>query len=282
MSKASKMILAVLAIVVVAIAGGYIGSGFRGNAASASSGSGQGGLIEEIKERGEMRVGVAIAPPMTDQQPDGTLGGPNLIPLQHLADQLDVELVPVAAEWKNIVAGLQAGRYDFAANLDYTLERSLAISFTDPVYEYQGVFVVKADSGLKTAEQILKDGGPILTAQGASLEAPLKGHTDNLMPVDSYSNAISSLKAGRGIAEFTDLPTAESQALADENLKIVVPEPAIYEASSAYGVPADTDARSLQIINIAIERARASGALTQAYAKVNYTEIDNLGDLEQK
>jgi hypothetical protein len=47
-------------------------------------------------------------------------------------------------------------------------------------------------------------------------------------------------------------------------------------------VPATIDPRSLQIVNIAIERAQKSGELTQAYAKVNYVEIDNLGDLRKK
>jgi polar amino acid transport system substrate-binding protein len=283
MSKASKIILAVLGVIVVAIAAGYFGSGFRGTPASASSsGSAQGSFIDEIKKRGELRVGVAIAPPMTVQQADGTLGGPNLIPLKTLADQLGVKLVPVAAEWKNIVAGLQANRYDFAANLDYTVERSLAIGFTDPVYQYQGVFVVKSDSPLKTADQIIANGGQITTAQGSAPEKALQGHTSKIMSVDSYSNAISSVNAGRAIAEFTDLPTAESQAQADKSLKIVVPNPEIYSASAAYGVPATMDPRSLQIVNIAIERAQKSGELTQAYTKVNYVEINNLGDLEKK
>ena len=102
------------------------------------------------------------------------------------------------------------------------------------------------------------------------------------MPVDSYSNAISAVQAGRAIAEFTDLPTAESQAQADPSLKILVPEPELYSASAAYGVPADIDPRSLQIVNIAIERAQKSGELEQAYAKVGYVEIDNLGDLRKK
>ena len=282
MTKTSKIVLAVLAVILVAIAGGYIGSGFRGNSASATSGSAQGNMIEEIKKRGELRVGVAIAPPMTVQQPDGTLGGPNLIPLQELAKQLNVKLVPVAAEWKNIVAGLQADRYDFAANLDYTVERSLAIGFTDPVYQYQGVFVVKADSPFKTVEDLLANGGQIATAQGSSPEKALQGHTQSIMPVDSYSNAISAVQSGRAIAEFTDLPTAESQAQADASLKILVPEPELYSASAAYGVPADIDPRSLQIVNIAIERAQKSGELTQAYEKVGYVEIDNLGDLRKK
>ncbi|WP_427116747.1 substrate-binding periplasmic protein [Pseudarthrobacter scleromae] len=283
MTKTSKIVLAVLAVVIIALAGGYFGSGFRGNSASATSATAaQGTFIDEIKKRGELRVGVAIAPPMTVEQTDGTLGGPNLIPLQDLASQLGVKLVPVAAEWKNIVAGLQANRYDFAANLDYTVERSLAIGFTDPVYQYQGVFVVKADSPFKTVADLLANGGQITAAQGSAPEKALQGHTSNIMSVDSYSNAISSVQSGRAIAEFTDLPTAESQAQADPSLKIIVPEPEIYSASAAYGVPATMDPRSLQIVNIAIERAQKSGQLKQAYGKVGYVEIDNLGDLRKK
>lgn len=281
MTKTSKIVLAILAVILVSIAGGYIGSGFRGTSANAVAAA-QGSFIDDIKKRGELRVGVAIAPPMTVQEADGTLGGPNLIPLKELAKQLGVKLVPVPAEWKNIVAGLQANRYDFAANLDYTVERSLAIGFTDPVYQYQGVFVVKADSPFKTAEDIVKNGGQITAAQGSAPEKALQGHTSKIMSVDNYANAISSVNAGRAIAEFTDLPTAESQAQADKSLKIVVPTPDIYSASAAYGVPSTIDPRSLQIVNIAIERAQKSGELTQAYAKVNYVEIDNLGDLRKK
>jgi ABC-type amino acid transport substrate-binding protein len=282
MTKPSKVVLAVLAVILVSIAGGYLGSGFRGTSANASASAVQGSFIDDIKKRGELRVGVAIAPPMTVQEADGTLGGPNLIPLRELAKQLGVKLVPVAAEWKNIVAGLQANRYDFAANLDYTVERSLAIGFTDPVYEYQGVFLVKADSPFKSVDDIIKNGGQVTTAQGSAPEKALQGLTSNIMSVDSYSNAISSVNSGRAIAEFADLPTAESQAQADSSLKIVVPSPEIYSASAAYGVPATIDPRSLQIVNIAIERARKSGELKQAYTDVNYVEIDNLGDLLKK
>ncbi|GER23733.1 ABC transporter substrate-binding protein [Zafaria cholistanensis] len=283
MTKTSKIVLAALAVLVLAIGGGILGAGLRGNPASAASGAvGNGAFIEKIKERGELRVGVAIAPPMTVQKEDGTLGGANLVPLEQLAEQLGVKLVPVAAEWKNIVAGLQADRYDFAANLDLTIERSLAIQFTDPVYSYPAVFVVKADSPYLTAEDIINDGGQIAVAQGASMVPPLQERTDKIMSMDNYSNAISAVKANRAIAEFTDLPTAESQAQADEDLKIVVPEPALYETSTGYGVPASADARSLQIVNIAIERAQSEGLLTKAYEEVNYVEVDNLGDLRKK
>ncbi|MFE7420042.1 substrate-binding periplasmic protein [Rhodococcus sp. NPDC057529] len=282
MQKSTKRVLGVAGICVVAAASGYVGAGLSSGSESGGVGGPQGSFIDDIKDRGELRVGVAIAAPMTVQGSDGTLGGPNLIPLRALADQLGVELKPVAAEWKNIVAGLQADRYDFAANLDYTVERSLAIQFTDPVYEYQAVYVVKADSPHTTAEQIRADGGAVATAQGSAPEKAVQETGLTVMPVDNYSNALSALQAGRVIAEFADLPTAEAQTLADPSLKIVVPTPPIYSASAAYGIPADTDTRSLQIINIAIERARESGELARAYADVDYHEIDDLGDLVKK
>ncbi|MEN0137876.1 MAG: transporter substrate-binding domain-containing protein [Rhodococcus sp. (in: high G+C Gram-positive bacteria)] len=282
MQKSTNRVLAVAGICVVAAAAGYFGAGLSSGSESGGAGGPQGSFLDDIKDRGELRVGVALAPPMTVQGADGSLGGPNLIPLQELADQLGVELKPVAAEWKNIVAGLQADRYDFAANLDYTVERSLAIQFTDPVYQYQGVYVVKADSPHTTAEQIKADGGAVATTQGTAPEKALQDTGLTVMPVDNSSNALSSVQAGRVIAEFTDLPTAEAQTLADPGLKIVVPDPPIYSASAAYGIPVDTDTRSLQIINIAIERARESGQLARAYADVDYREIDNLGDLVKK
>jgi polar amino acid transport system substrate-binding protein len=279
MTKTSKITLAVLGVIVVALIGGYLGAGLRGGssvAAADSGASGSASFLQKIKDQGELRVGVALAPPMTAQQPDGSLGGPNLIPLQELAEELGVKLTPVPADWSNIVAGLQADRYDFAANLDATVERSLAIQFTIPVYEYQGVFVVKADSPYRTSADLLGSGQPLVAAQGSAPEAALKNLGVNVQSIDNYTNAIATVQAGRVAAEFTDLPTAEAQAQADPTLRIIVPDPAIYSATANYGVPNTADPWSLQTVNIAIQRAKDSGRLTQAYKDVNYFDIDNL------
>jgi polar amino acid transport system substrate-binding protein len=279
MTKTSKITLAVLGVIIVALVGGYLGAGLRGGSSDSAGGSGapgNGAFLQKIKDQGELRVGVALAPPMTTTLPDGTLGGPNLIPLQELAEELGVKLTPVPADWSNIVAGLQADRYDFAANLDATVERSLAIQFTDPVYEYQGVLVTKTDAPYRTSDDVLGSGQPIATAQGSAPEATLKNLGVNVQSIDNYTNAIATVQAGRAAAEFTDLPTAESQTQADPTLKIIVPDPVLYSATANYGVPSTADAWSLQAVNIAIQRAKDSGRLTKAYQDVNYFEIDNL------
>jgi len=280
MTKTTKTSLVAIATVVLAVIGGYVGAGFRGGSASATSAE-AGSWMKEVQDRGELRVGVAIAPPMTVEK-NGKLGGPNLIPLQHLADELGVKLTPVAATWSNIVAGLQADRYDVAANLDATIERAKAIQFSDPVYEYQGVFVVKADSPYQTANDVIKSGKQVAVAQGSAPAAAVQDAGAKILELPDYTNALQAVKANRAIAVFTDLPTAESQAQADPSMKIIVPDPHIYAASANYGVPNDIDPRSLQLLNIAINHIRLSGELERAYAEEKYVPVDQLGNLAKK
>lgn len=269
--------LALILVLVLAVAGGYIGSMLRGGG-SETDNTAQGAFLKKIQDRGKLRVGIALSPPMTVQLKDGSYGGPNIIPLENLADELGVDLEPVPAEWNNIVAGMQADRYDFAASLDQTVARSMSITFTEPVWEYPAVFVVKADSSYKTAEDVIKDGRDIGTAQGTAPEASLKLQTKNVMAMKEYSNVVSALKADRVIAEFADYPTGLSQVQADESLKLIIPDPDIYLGKAAYGVPKDIDYRSLNVINVAIDRAKNENVLESACAKADYIPADRLGD----
>jgi polar amino acid transport system substrate-binding protein len=279
MHKATKISLAAIGAVVLSIAGGYIGAGMRGDDSAAAAEAGS--WVNDIEQRGELRVGVAIAPPMTVEE-NGKLGGPNLIPLEHLADELGVELTPVSATWSNIVAGLQAGRYDVAANLDSTIERAKAIQFSDPVYEYQGVFVLRGNAPFDTSEDIIKSGKPVAVAQGSAPAAAVQDAGAKILELTDYTNAFQAVQAGRAVAVFTDLPTAESQVQANPSYKILVPDPSIYAATANYGLPADIDPRSLEMVNIAIRSANLSGEMERAYAEENYVPIDQLGDLEKQ
>lgn len=278
MTRGTRKSLAMIGVLALALGGGYIGAALRGGG-SAAAAAAESSWLDGIRERGELRVGVAIAPPMTLEQ-DGVLGGPNLIPLEDLAKQLDVELTPVPATWGNIVSGLQANRYDAAANLDPTLERALSIDFSDPVYEYQGVFVVPANTPLTTSTQIVESGQPVSVAQGSAPAAAVAEAGAQTLELADYTAAFQALEAGRAVALFTDLPTAESQVQANPNFKIVVPEPVIYASGAAYGLPQNIDPESRQIVNISIYTARNSGRMERAYEEVGYLTIDRLGDMQ--
>jgi polar amino acid transport system substrate-binding protein len=217
-----------------------------------------------------------------EEDENGVAGGPMTLPMQQLADELGVKYVPVSTTWANIVAGLQADRYDVAAYLDNTLERATAIQFSDPVLTYQGVFVVKADSPHSTSEDLLSSKAKLAIAQGTAYGDRLKALSDNVLELDTIPNGLAALKADRAEALFVDLPTAEGAAASDENLKIIVPDPVIYQSGSGYGVADDIDPRSLQLINIAVRDAQDYGDLSIAFNEVGFREVEDLGEWLKK
>ena len=279
MSQASKYIIAIIAVIAVALGAGYLGAGMRGGGGSTEASGNNGAWLQKIRDEGELRVGVASAPPMTAEQEDGTMGGPNILPLEQLADEMGVELVTVAADWGNMVAGLQADRFDVAAYLDATSERALAIQFTEPVYTYTGVFAVPADSGLYTTEDVVA-AGTIATASGSVFERTIADLGAEVLGTDSHPNAVTATIAGRADAALADLPTIADAAQSDPNVKVIVPDPAIYVADSNYGVSEDIDARSMNVLNIAIRQAQNNGSLDAAITEAGVYTEETLGDLE--
>ncbi|MFJ2621722.1 substrate-binding periplasmic protein [Glutamicibacter sp. NPDC087344] len=283
MTKTSKVVLSILLVVVVGLVGGYFGAGMRGGAGNTNSASAatEGSWIQKIRESGELRVGIASAPPMTGEQPDGTMGGPNVLPLKKLAEEIGVKYVPVAAEWSKMVAGLQADRFDVAAYLDSTSQRSLAIQFTVPVYRYEGAWLVRSDSGFKSTDDIVK-AGKVTLATGTSYEPVITAMDVEVIGSESVPQAVTAMKAGRADAVFADLPTLANAAQQDSSLKIVMPNPEIFVQDSNYGVNENIDARSLQILNIAIQSAQNDGTLRTAFDEAGVITPETLGDLEMK
>lgn len=283
MNKSNRISLGVIGVLILALVGGYAGAKFSGGGSS-SEATAQGAWIDEIKARGELRVGVAEAAPLTTMKKnaDGVAGGPMTLPMQHLAKELGVKYAPVATSWGNIVAGIQADRYDVAAYLDNTLERAAAIQFSNPVLTYQGVFVVKETSKFSTSEDLVKSGFKLAIAQGTAYGDRLKMTSKNIIELDTIPNGFAALKAGRAEALFVDLPTAEGAVQNDPNLKIIVPDPVIYQSGSGYGLPDDIDPRSMQLINIAVLDAQDYGDMSAAFAEVGFREVEDLGDWQKK
>lgn len=282
----NKIVLAVLGVILLAIGAGFAGGSWAkgGGAASANAAAANGPTwINEIKARGELRVGCADGPPAIKVESDGTCSGPVLLPLKNVAEALDVKFVSVATTWQNIVAGLQADQYDFAASLDQTIERSLSIQYTKPSWSYPGVFLVKRDSGITTVEQLLASTTPIAVAQGTATDRSItKVAKTEPMRVDNFQNAASAVNAGRATALFTDLGVAVENAKADPSWGIIVPTPRLLENYVSYGIPVDVDQHSKQIMDIAIDQVVISGDLKRAFKEAGYVDVEDLGDLQIK
>lgn len=283
LTKQSRYTLIVVAGIVVAFAAGILGGKVGGDGKSGSGGGGgldisQASWIDHLKSAGEVRVGCADSPPTIVVGTNGKCTGTDLIPIQNFADELGIKMVTVATTWQNIVAGLQSNKYDIAADLDQTVERGLAIQFTEPSWSYPGVFLVERSGGLTSVDKIKGSSKPIATAQGTALDAALQAAKLPELRVDTYENATAALHAGRASSVFTDLGTAETTVAKDSSLGIVVPKPAIFVHYVAYGVPTSIDPRSLQVLNIAITTSVASGEVDRANAAAGFKPQNQLGE----
>jgi len=185
LTKQSRYTFYVVGVLVLACLAGYFGGkvGSDGDSTQtvASSGdSAKASWVDKIKKAGVLRVGCADAPPTIIVKTAGTCTGADLVPLESLADDLGVKIKTVATTWQNIVAGLQADKYDVAADLDQTVERSLAISFTHGSWSYPGVFLAErvrpAVSGLQQSADTRTSGvhrrRPLLNGGSAHRTGP--------------------------------------------------------------------------------------------------------------
>src|SRR5438105_11924810 len=98
----------------------------------------------QIKQRGELRIGVTPGEPWYFKDPaTGQWSGIGYRMGQQVAKDLGVKLVPVETTWGNAVAAIQANQIDVMFVLDGTEERKKAVDFPDaPFFWYaEGVLV---------------------------------------------------------------------------------------------------------------------------------------------
>jgi membrane-bound lytic murein transglycosylase MltF len=87
---------------------------------------------------GVLRCGAAVAPPYIMRDPaTGEYSGFYADLCKEFADALKVKAEFVDTTWDNIVAGLQAGKWDMSLALNRTPARAMAVQFSIPAMEYQ-------------------------------------------------------------------------------------------------------------------------------------------------
>ena len=132
---------------------------------------GKSALVDQIKENGEMRVGVAIAPPWLGQDPNtGQYFGAAFEIGQRIAMELGVEITPVSSGWDVIIAGIQGNQFELAiAPLFATPKRREVVDFVN--WTAAGTcYIVLKDSPIMTFEDMNQPGVRIGTYTGTGTE----------------------------------------------------------------------------------------------------------------
>ena len=100
--------------------------------------------LDTIKKNGELRVGTTGDwDPMSIKDPaTNKYKGFDIDVMRELAKDLGVKVKFVPAEWKTIVAGITADRYDISTSVTKTPKRAEVAGFTETYFKYGTVPLV--------------------------------------------------------------------------------------------------------------------------------------------
>ncbi len=95
-------------------------------------------VIEIIKRRGVIKIGVSLFMPWSMRDRNGDLIGFEIDVGRKLAEDMGVDLEFVPMSWDGIIPALVSGKFDtIISGLSITPQRNLTVNFTDP-YVYSG------------------------------------------------------------------------------------------------------------------------------------------------
>jgi polar amino acid transport system substrate-binding protein len=99
-------------------------------------------VIEEIKKRGAIKIGLSVFKPWSMRDKNGELIGFELDVGAKLAEDMGVEAEFIPTAWDGIIPALVSGKFDvIISGMTTTPQRNLTINFTNP-YAYSGLTIL--------------------------------------------------------------------------------------------------------------------------------------------
>lgn len=155
----------------LSIACGFALLGLIGFGAKAPAQETSRGVVDQIRNRGVIRVGLSLFMPRAMQDKDGKLIGFDVDVANKIAEDLGVKTELVLTPWDAIVPSLLHGKFDvIISGMIITPARNLSVNFTAP-YITDGVGLAASKTlaaGFKEIEDFNKPGVKLAVRRGAA------------------------------------------------------------------------------------------------------------------
>jgi len=194
---------------------------------------------------------------------------------KEFADVLKVKPEFVDTTWDNIVAGLQAGKWDLSLALNRTPTRAMAVQFSIPAMEYQISLAYnknnpKITTGAASVADIDKSGVTLAvmsgTAQDKAISAAVKNATIMRLPGNDETRLAVTSKRADILVDASDTNQLFTQSNPDWAVALN-PTPALAKQGVAFGLPHQLSAADVEVVDIFLEEKVATGHVDELIRK---------------
>lgn len=175
-------------------------------------------VIETIKQRGTIKIGLSLFKPWSMRDTKGELIGFELDVGRKLAADMGVEAEFVPTAWDGIIPALVSGSFDvIISGMSITPERNLTVNFSDP-YAYSGMTILanKAMTQGFTLEDLNKPEVTFAARRGATPATAIAAlfPKATLLLFDDDGAATQEVLNGNAHATMATEPDPSTQARA--------------------------------------------------------------------
>ncbi|OWV72393.1 amino acid ABC transporter substrate-binding protein [Rhizobium sp. R339] len=234
------------------------------------------GYWQGVQKAGVLRCGAAVAPPYVMRDPaTGEYSGFFADLCKEFADVLKVKPEFVDTTWDNIVAGLQAGKWDVSLALNRTPARAMAVQFSIPAMEYQISLAYnknnpKIAAGAASVADIDKAGVTLAvmsgTAQDKAISAAVKNATIMRLPGNDETRLAVTSKRADILVDASDTNQLFTQSNPDWAVALN-PTPALAKQGVSFGLPHQLSAADVEVVDIFLEERIATGHVDELIKK---------------
>jgi cyclohexadienyl dehydratase len=228
--------------------------------------------VQAILERGILRVGTpgdfqpfSFRDPSTNQYV-----GHDVELVTQLAADMGVEVEFVATDWKNLVSGVAAGKYDITTGASYNMGRAKTAGYTLPIIQVGTVPLTQKKHArqYRSWADIDKAGTTVAVTLGTVFEDQAKSLFKNagIKAVEPPARDYQEVLAGRVPVSITS--TFEASKLVESYDELMIVPVAAPRFQNAIGLLAgQNDQVLINYINVWITMQRYNGFLDSLKAK---------------
>lgn len=229
-----------------------------------------GSLLDEIVERGVLRVGMSTFVPWAMRDADDELIGFEIDVARRLAQDMEVDIEFVPTQWSGIIPALLTGRFDMIiGGMGIRPQRNLSVNFSIP-YDHSGMGIV-AHQDLAAGFSSLEDFNRPEVVVTARIGTTAADAADRFMPnaekryFDDESRAVQELLNGRAHALVASAPLPAFQALENPDTLFLPIEGTFTQEPIGFALPKG-DVDILNFVNGWITVVSAEGWLAERKA----------------